>query len=312
MLPGPWRLLLEDCCTWRTKPRLSSQLLGDLRGHFGNNVIREILLAAAGVKLSRTCLSDAKLEVLRGVAEQHGFGVNASSERYIHHRDSGKGGSSNAIERLASPDEEAGLRNVYIAADSGLATTGAMLEEAGDDENFGLLLGIPACCREAYMQLSPKAAAAQNDFVLFALDNTSGPMPYDFWLNYPATYFGPALISFFPCSFRCTHAAAVARSTFEMLYACDEAWAESFLKAHQTNILYTEYDGLHLFRHPLVEGCIGYGPDDHRSTEPSRVSDLISRGTRLEVQGKHKVLIYRGCEQIASIDGANVGMCAFH
>jgi hypothetical protein len=161
------------------------------------------------------------------------------------------------------------------------------------------------------MRLRPKAAAAQNDFVLFALDNTAGPMPYDFWLNYPATYFGPALISFFPCSFRCANAAAVARSTFEMLHACDETWAESFLKSHHTNILYTEYEGLHLFRQPLVEGCISYGPADHRSTEPSSVSELIASGTRLEVRRKHHVLIYRGSEQIASIDGDYVGMCAF-
>jgi hypothetical protein len=310
-LPGPWNLLLEDCCTWRTQPRLSSRLFCDLRGHFGNNVIREILLAAAGVKISRTCLSDPKLELLGRLAERHDFAVTASSERYIHRRDMGKGGSANAIDRVAGPDEPGALRNVYIAPDAGLATTGAMLEEAGDDDNFGLLLGIPACCREAYMRLSPIASGAQNDFALLSLDNTSGPMPYDFWLNYPANYFGPALISFFPCSFHCAHAAAVARSTFAMLNACDAAWAEPFLASHRTNILYTEYDGLHLFRRPLVEGSIEYGPGDYRSTEPGPVSTLISRGSRLEVRDKHHVLIYRQSEQIASLEGADIGMCAF-
>lgn len=96
-----------------------------------------------------------------------------------------------------------------------------------------------------------------------------------------------------------------------MLKACDETWANCFLELQQTNILYTEYDGLHLFHRPLVEGCIRYGRDDYRSTEPGRVSDLIARGSRLEVHGKHKVLIFRGSERIASIDGADVGMCGF-
>jgi hypothetical protein len=311
VLSGPWNLLIDDCCTWRQAPRLDQQLYRRLRGHFSNNVTREILLAAAGVKVSRTCLPDAKIELLRDIAEAQGFAVTASSEKYIHRRDLGKGGSSNSIERLAGPEEEDGLRNVYIAADAGLANAGEMLDEAGDDENFGLLLGIPPCCREAYMRTSPIASARQNDFVLLALDNTAGMMPYDFWLNYPANYFGPGLLSFFPCSFRCESAAAVARSTFEMLNYCDEDWARSFVTFQQTNILYTEYEGLHMFLRPLVDGSIRYGPGDYRSTEPGRVSDLISKGSRLEVRGKHEILIYHESEQIAAIDGLDVGMCAF-
>lgn len=309
---GAWDLLIEEGCTWRVHPPLNRRLFCELREHFGSDIIREILLAAAGVKISRTCLSDSKLELLGRIAGQHGFEIAAGSERYIHRRDLGKGGSSNSVERVAGPQEEGGLRNVYIAADASLTEAGKMLEEAGDDEIFGTLLGIPSCCREAYVRLSPIASAKQNDFVLLALDHTQEAMPYDSWLNYPANYFGAGLISFFPCSFRCSNAAAVARSTFEMLSACDAIWAKCFLEFQQTNILYTEYDGLHLFRQPLIDGCIRYGRGDCRSTESSRVSDLISRGSRLEVRGKHEVLIYRESEQIASLDGPDVGMCSFY
>lgn len=310
--PGPWDLLIEEGCTWRARFPLSRQLFCDLREHFGSNVIKEILLAAAGVKVSRTCLSDAKLDLLRGIARHHGFEIGAGSKRYIHRRDIGKGGSSNSIERVAGLEEEGGLRNVYIATDSGLCEAGEMLEEAGDDEVFGTLLGIPACCREAFVRLGPLASTKQNDFVLPALDNTDGEMPYDSWVNYPANYFGPGLMSFFPCSFVCSNAAAVAKSTFEMLSGCDAMWANSFLEFKQTNILYTEYAGLHLFRRPLLEGSIRYGAGDYCSTERSSVSELISRGSRLEVCDKHKVIICRGTEQIASLDGADTGMCAFH
>ena len=78
----------------------------------------------------------------------------------------------------------------------------------------------------------------------------------------------------------------MARNTFEMLSACDVTWAGSFLEFQKTNIFYTEYDGLHLFRRPLVDGCIRYGPEDYRSTEPGHVAELISRGSLLEVHGK--------------------------
>lgn len=308
---GPWNLLVDPGCTWRTQKLLDPDLCTTLREHFGNSASREILLAAAGVKLSRTCLSNAQLNVLQGIAERHGFAVSASSESYIHRADVGKGGSANAIDRKANPGEEGGLRNVYIAADASLTDAGQMLEEAGDDEIFGTLLGIPWCCREAYMRLSPVASAKQNDFVMLALDNTQGSGPYNYWTNYPATYFGFGLISFFPCSFRCPNAASVAKSTFEMLCACDPSWANLFLKVQQTNILYTEYDGLHLFRRPLVDGCIQYGPGDFRSTAPTRVSEVIADGTRLEVRGKHEVNIYRDARHVASLDGEDIGLCAF-
>jgi hypothetical protein len=311
-LPGPWNLLLEEGCTWRVRPPLDAELFCDLQRQFGSNVIREILLAAAGVKLSRICLSDARLEVLRGIAQRYGFTAVASSERYIHRRDLGKGGTSNTIERLSDPGEAGGLRNVYIAADAGLASAGKMLEEAGDDDNFGALLGIPSCCREAFARMSAVALVSQNDFVLPALDNTHVAMPYDPWVNYLANYFGPGLISFFPCSFACSKAAAVARDTFEMLSACNAMWARSFLESQRTNILYTEYEGLHLFRQPLVDGCVRYGPEDYSFTEPSRVAELVSRGSVLEVHGKHVVRIWWGSEHIASLDGANVGMCCFY
>jgi hypothetical protein len=311
-LRGPWNLLLEDCCTWRDGGDLSRELFLDLRGHFGAHLVREILLAAAGVKISRTCLADQEVDLLRGVAARHGFAVVASKERYLHHRDAGKGGSSNAVDRLAGPDEANGLRNVYIAMDVALAETGQMLEAAGDDENFGVLLGIPSCCRQAFIRMRPIVSAGQNDFVLPALDNTSGPIPYDPWLNYLANYFGPGLLSFFPCSFRCANAAAVAANTWAMLRRCDAEWAESFFANCRTNILYTEYDGLHLFRRPLVERCIDYGPRDFRSTESTSVSALVSSGSRLEVRGKHAVSIWRDSGLIASLEGPDIGMCAFY
>jgi hypothetical protein len=283
----------------------------DLRKYFGGNVVREILLAAAGVKVSRTCLSDASLEMLRSIARVYGFAVTASSERYIHRRDIGKGGMANAIERVAAPDEEDGLRNVYIAIDAGLAESTEMLEQAGDDEIFGTLLGIPSCCRNAYVRLSSRAAANQNDFVLLTLDGTPGPMPYDFWSNYPANYFGAALLSFFPCSFRCSSAASVAKSTFRMLSVCDEAWAGSLVERQRTNILYTEYEGLHSIRAPLVNGCIRYEVADCKPTETNRVSRTIQAGNRLQVKGKHEVLVYRDAKLVDSLKGPDVGMCVF-
>jgi hypothetical protein len=308
---GPWSMLVSEHDARVARACLSSELYAQIRGQFNDNLIREILLAAAGVKISRTCLSDAKLDFLHGIADQHSFHLLASRERYIHRRDRGKGGVSNHIERVAGPKEDHGLRNVYIASDASLAEAGKLLEEAGDDQLFGVLLGIPLCCCEAYARFQPIAAAKQNDLIPLLLEHTPGAMPYDPWLNYMANYFGRALLSFFPCSFQCPAASTVARSTFEMLAACDGAWAHSFLKLQQTNVLYTEYQGLHIFRRPLVDGLIHYGPDDVDSTEPTDVAALIRHGDRLKVHGKHRVDIYRVVERIGVLEGEDVSMCGF-
>jgi hypothetical protein len=136
-------------------------------------------------------------------------------------------------------------------------------------------------------------------------------MPYDPWLNYLSQYFGRTLISFFPCSFRCPAAAMVARATFGMLAECDRAWAQSFLDLQQTNVLYTEYEGLHLFRRPFVDGSIQYGPNDFDATELTSVSDLLRRGDRLDVRGKQCVHVYRGSDRIGVLEGEDIGMCVF-
>jgi hypothetical protein len=309
---GPWDLLIDENCTWCGQTLLDRSLFFALRKCFGGNVTREILLAAAGVKVSRTCVSDAQLGYLLDLENRYGFAVRASSERYVHRRDIGKGGSSNTVERVADADHPAALRNVYVAVSEDLVEAAQMLEEAGDDEIFGTLLGIPRCCREAFMKGSSQAAAKQNDFVLLTLDNTQGPIPYDYWLNYPANYFGSALLSFFPCSFRCIEASKIARHTYQMLAGCDQVWANEILERHRTNILYTEYEGLHLFRAPVTDNWIRYEPKQYVCTEPTAVSALIRSGNRMYIGGMHQVDIYRDGARIHSIERADIGMCVFH
>jgi hypothetical protein len=308
---GPWSMLIDAGDTWTFRVCLSRELYGQLRGSFSDDIVREVLLAAAGVKVSRTFLSDAKLTLLRAIAHQHGFSTLASTDRYIYCRDAGKGGFCNAIEHVAKANENSGLRIVYIASEPSLTEAAKLIEEAADDQLFGILLGIPPCCRGAYARFQPMAIAKQFDLIPMVLDNTAGEIPYDPWVNYPAIYFGRALLSFFPCSFRCPAARAVARSTYSMLARCDRPWARSFLSLQRTNILYTEYQGLHLFRRPLVDGWITYGPGDVDSTEPTDVAALIRCGNRLQVRGRHQLGIYCEATQIGVLEGEDISMCAF-
>jgi hypothetical protein len=103
----------------------------------------------------------------------------------------------------------------------------------------------------------------------------------------------------------------VARATFEMLADCDRAWAQSFIDLQRTNILFTEYEGVHLFRRSIVDGVIEYGSKDFDSTEPTRVTELLRRGNRLDVRGKNCVHVHHGSKRVGAVEGEDVGMCVF-
>ncbi len=109
----------------------------------------------------------------------------------------------------------------------------------------------------------------------------------------------------------CPAARRTASGTFEMLRQCDAVWASSFFELQKTNILYTEYLGIHLFRQQFVDGSIRYAADQVESTEPTEVSALIQHGNRLDVHGKHRVGIYCGSKHIGTLEGEDVSMCVF-
>src|ERR1039457_6403843 len=72
-LSGPWGAFFEEHNAWDDATRLNRDLYLELSGQFDDNLIREILLAAADVKISRTSLTDAKIGILQVAAERHGF-----------------------------------------------------------------------------------------------------------------------------------------------------------------------------------------------------------------------------------------------
>jgi hypothetical protein len=283
-----------------------------LWGKFNDNILREIVLASAGVKASRTCLSEADLSLLLEVAEQSNLQVVVSAQKYIHRHDVGKGGWSNSLAAAVPPDNPDGLFNVYMASDSQLAAKGMSLEELSDEGGFGSLLGVPACCITTYVRFHPEAKKKQNDFVPLVLENSSERLPYPFWNNYVSQYFGAALLSFFPCSFDCVEASRFAQTTFSILRRCSETWAEGFIKLQQSNILYTEYLGLHMFLNTQYRnGWIEYDPAGVKSTEMTGVAEWIAQGDHLRILGKRLVEIYRGDRLIHTICGEDVSMCVF-
>lgn len=305
----PKKLLYRDASVVCDYTR---NLFRALKGRFNDNILREILLASVGLKASRTCMSASEIEMFLPIAQQNRLKVVLSKEKYIHRPDIGKGGWSNTVERAVHSTHPDGLFNVYIASDALLAEMSIRCEEQSNQDEFGLLLGIPDCCRQAYIRANPVARLKQNDFVPLVLDNTTGSAPYNFWNNYVSQYFGRSLLSFFPCSFNCPYAAQFAQDTFAILRQCSNAWAMRFVKFQQSNILYTEYFGLHLLQgSSYQDGWIRYDSSGVRSTERTEISTILASGTRIRVIDKHNAEIYDGQGLVSSIGGEDTSLCLF-
>lgn len=97
-----------------------------------------------------------------------------------------------------------------------------------------------------------------------------------------------------------------------MLTQCDATWSGRFVELQQTNVLYTEFSGVHLFRARLCNGLITYQPGDIKSSETTELSNLLQKGDRLEIRGKHAVHVYRGSTKIGEWTGEDACMCAFY
>jgi hypothetical protein len=310
---GPWRALFESNVKWDAGVQLNRNLYGDLkRAHIKDNFVREILLAAADIKVARGSGTESQIEKLHLVAQAHGLKVIASTHQWTPCLDLGKGGWANsAANPAATTDGTTVLRNVYVASDIALAETGKLFDEAGEDDLFGALLGIPACCRAAFDRDKLFAAQKQYDFVPYVLNNTTGTMPFDWRLNYLAQYFGFSLLSFFPCSFRCPVAGELASKTLSMITECDPIWAKEAVKLHNSNILYSEYAGLHLFHGKLREGQLEYKPYDIISTAATDLSQLLQQGDRLRIKDKNHVEVFHGSTKISDLSKFEISMCVF-
>jgi hypothetical protein len=311
-MPGPWRNFFVEGSEWPSEVRLDHDLYEELKRCFDTNVTREILFAAADMKISRVTLKQKYVGRLQAIADRFGFALACSAIKCVPIVDCGKGRWANRGRPATRANEKGALCNVYIASGGALAETGRMLDEAGEDDLFGALLGIPACCRRAYDLFRPLAAEKQNDFLPFVLDNTRGSMPFDWRLNYAAQYFGPSLLSFFPCSFDCPAAARVAETTFKMLSCCDSQWAGEFVEFQRGNVIYTENRGLHLIRAPFTRDRIVYDAQDLVSTEISDVTALLRQGDMVEVDDKHTIRVYRGSILLGRLTGDDVSVCVFH
>jgi hypothetical protein len=284
-----------------------------LVGAVGPLATREVLLAAAGLKTARLGLNDRRAGWLEQVLAAQGVASCRSTGRFTTHRDIGKGGWSNRFDRELPASNARGDWLVYVATSERVAVAARDAEAEQREGDFGATLGIPQCCAEFYLAHREIALRKQNDYVPLVLDNTRAPFPYNYWNNYVAQYFGYALISFFPCSFLCQRAAAIAQRTYEFLREICRHFADRFVYMQRQSILYTEYRGLFLFEGArYLKGFLDYDPARiHTTLRRAALMKPLLSGKRLRINAIHDIDILSGNAVLKSCRGDNVSACIF-
>jgi hypothetical protein len=275
----------------------------EILGRFPPIKVREFLLAAGGRKTARTEVPERELHAFVALMERYGLSVAIHDRKFVHAPDVAKGGWSNqyGIELpLESPHD--GYLMVYIAVRPEDAMHAMRAEHSHRDDEFGELLGIPACCRRSYIERIEAASSLQNDYLPLVMDGTACPQPFPYLNNIGAQYFEFCLLSFYPCSFTCPAAARVARESYEYLAQFSKQWADEFLARHRSTVLYTEYEGIYLVEHDeFKDGWLYYRSDRVKGTINGLLFQLLGEGDRLQVAGPRRAVISRGSQVIQEL-----------
>lgn len=287
-------------------------LYGELRDlELGGIAIKELLCAAARLKITRLTVDDSTRTALERLLPNYGLTVHASTEKFRVSRDAGKGGWSNRFLGPAADDASDGLWKLYIASDTAVAADALRLDAVGEDDRFGETLGIPDCCRRFFDTHMTEAFSKQGDLVPLTLRNTRASYPFNLWNNSACQYFGYSLLSYAPCSFNCQASAAASRATYQFLRRIDGGFAARFLEHHACSVLYTEWHGVFLLRNARwADEALSY-EGVLATDKESAIAKALRAGNRLTVVDHDAIAIHEGRHTLRICEGEDAGLCVF-
>ena len=251
--------------------------------------------------MSRTFLDDRQLHVVAPILEALRLKFFLSPHKYLFDRDTGKGGFSNGVSALLPDTSSCGSFLVQMGHDTEMVLTARDADLSGDDGALGKALGIPDCCVDAFARSAKEAAAAQNDFTLFACRSTCGePDP---WAVNCAQYFGYGLVSHFPCSMNCEETSTMAKAAARLLDDHVPKLAAEFVRYQAYCYLYTEYDGVYAFLEKPERQQDGWCYNGRRLEMSNRglLSEALNRGDRLTVRSPSDFTIWAQTSEVMTV-----------
>jgi len=232
-------------------------MIGKLLNIFSNNTRSlEILYLLEGAKKAvRLDANEQELEKIKKFCNDQKLFLELSDFKVIKIPDSGKGGYSNIVKRAPLSNLNPGLYHLYISKDKNKSKFLKILESRNDDRAAGELLGYPKCCIDFFMENMEKQRKIQNDYILPALENSNG-FKFPFYTNHAIRYFDATLLSHFPHDFICMASISIAQENLKIIRKHDEHLAKKFEEMLKSAVLYTENEGIFIFKNFKLNGNI--------------------------------------------------------
>jgi hypothetical protein len=291
-----------------------NQVFESLVKEIGLLQTREIISAWYGTKVTRIGIKPKLVRQVTKTLDRLELHYYVSPELVFLKRDIGKGGWSNKFEERDCGKKKFGDHIVYISNHKGTLQDAVKSDSNGEDDEFGLNLGIPDCCIQFYIDNREKAYLKQNDFVPLVYRNTEDLHSFNFWNNYVAQYFGYSFLSHFPCSFNCPESAKISKEVYNQLKAVLPNHAEKIIHFQKQPVLYTEYTGIYLFENAItdnqstmIENCIIHSTLQKKA----KTLNYISHLNRIEIIDKDKICFYSITGDSKIISNSNYAMCTF-
>ena len=208
----------------------------------------EILYLLNDIKnIVRLDSNEIEFKKIKDFCDKENLNLEISDFKVVKVVDKGKGAYANMVKKVPINYLEHGLHHIYVSKDADKAKFLKLLEKNNDDKAIGELLSYPKCCIDFFMENKEKQQKIQNDYILPALDNSQG-FKFPFYTNHAIRYFDITLLSHFPHSFHCQNSINMAKNNLQCIKNYSKGLANDFETMLKNPILYTENNGIFIFK----------------------------------------------------------------
>jgi len=240
-------------------------------------------------KAVRLDASDSELEKIKDFCNKENLSLEISEFKVVKTIDQGKGAFSNTVKKVPINFPGFGLYHIYISKDRNKSKLLKLLENKNDDKAVGELLGYPECCVEFFLKNTEKQQKLQNDYIMPALNN-SKDFKFPFYSNYAIRYFDITLLSHFPHNFECEESIKIAKKNLELIRKYSEELANKFESMLKNPVLYTEKDGIFVFKDYKINNNI-LQFNEILFTINNDLLNKLNQNKKIQIIDKHKIKI---------------------
>ena len=184
-------------------------------------------------------------------------------------------------------DSKKGYFLLYLSKDN--PEKAKQAENQNNHTELGKELGYPSCCSKFFNENFDIESKRFNDYTLAALKNSKGHK-FPFHTNITARHFDTNLLSHFPCNLNCEESIKIGKQNLNLIKNHSSELADKFEKTLKNPVLYTEKDGIFIFKNNNINNnIISY--NEVESTIDNDLFKFLKMNKKIEIIDKNSIKI---------------------